>query len=486
MKKFLKKCFKYTVIFFVLYAIVRIGSNNLRVQEDEKALAHLYAGYRALPEKPMTMFIPGMMASTLKDKKTGKIVYGNVFQGLIEELELPIDGKTLRENQDEVAAHTVVRTFKYIPGVLELDLNDKVQQVAIKIGGFKIGQDGFSYAWDWRRDYVEAAQGLAKAIEEIKVKTGKPDLKINLLCHSAGGLVARYYAKYGGKDVLDDPAPVPTYEGAKNINKIIMMGTPNTGSVESFMTVHDGLWLPSVGYATTEIIFSMPALYELMPIEGEKVFIDPDGKRLAIDLHDPKNWETYGWSVFNPAKQAKDLAKLKKQYGDVEGQKRFDEKLAVQRRFLALMLSRAKKFREALWAGDPAEEKEKVRYVVFGGDRALTLQAAILGRDDKGAWKTTFKTKRPNVEDALYSYGDMSVTKESVLGRHMAEVGSQMVRRQLPAAHSVFFFQNHVNMPKDMTFLDNVLHSVFEDYEPLAAPKQKQRPLQKLTDWMLK
>jgi hypothetical protein len=482
----IKKLMKYVFIFIVLYAFVRIGSNHIRVREDEKALAHLYAGYRAIPEKPVTMFIPGMMATVLKDKNTGKVIYGNVMQGLIKELELPIDGATLRDNQDEVVAGTVVRTFKYIPGVLELDLNDRVQQVALKIGGFKIGQDGFSFGWDWRRDLVEAAQNLDRTIQDIKSKSGKPDLKINLLCHSAGGLVARYYAKYGAKDVLGDPVPVPTYEGAKHINKIIMMGTPNTGSVESFMTVHHGLWLPSVGRATAEMIFSMPALYELMPLEGKKVFIDPEGKPLDIDLYDPVNWETYGWSVFDPERQAKARAELKKAHGEVEGERKFQEKLATQRRFIALMLARSKKFREALWAGDPAEEKRKIRYVVFGGDRALTLQAAILGRDKKGLWQTTFKTKRPDVEDALYSYGDMSVTKESVLGRHTIEVGGQAVKSQLPAYQSVFFFQNHVSMPKDMTFLDNVLHSVFEDYEPVAAPKQKQGPLHKLADWMLK
>jgi len=481
--KFIRKVIKYTVLFLVLYAVVRIGSNILRVQGDEKALAHLYAGYRAIPEKPVTVFIPGMMASVLQDRDTGKVIYGNVFQGLLEELELPIDGKTLRDNQDEVVAGTVVRTFKYIPGVLELDLNNQVQEVALKIGGFKIGQDGFAFGWDWRRDMVEAAQNLDRAIQDIKVQSGKPDLKINLLCHSAGGLVARYYAKYGAKDVLDDPAPIPTYEGAKNINKIIMLGTPNTGSVESFMTVHQGLWLPSVGRATAEMIFSMPALYELMPLEGNKVFIDPDGKPLDIDLHDPKNWETYGWSVFNPESQAKALKKLKEAHGEVEGEKKFQEKLERQRRFIAFMLARAKKFRTALWAGDPAEEKQQIRYVVFGGDRALTLQAAILGRDEKGAWKTTFKTKRPDVEDALYGYGDMSVTKESVLGRHTDEVGGQAVRKQLPADHSVFFFQNHVSMPKDMTFLDNVLHSVFEDYEPAPLPKKKQGPLRQLLGW---
>ena len=481
------KILKYVVLFFILYAVLRIGSSNLRQQADERALSHLYEGYRALPQKPPTTFIPGMMASVLKDRVSGKIIYGNVLQGLIKELELPIDGKTLRDDQDEVVAGDVVRTFKYIPGVLELDLNDRIAQVARKIGGFKAGEDGFSFGWDWRRDIIEGAQQLDRAIENFKAKTGRPDIKINLLCHSAGGLVARYYAKYGAKDVLNDPAPVPTYAGARNINKIIMLGTPNAGSVESFMTVHQGLWLPSVGRATAEMIFSMPALYELMPLEGKKVFIDPDGKPLDIDLYDPANWELYGWSVFNPESQAKARAALKKTLGDVEGEKKFKEKLAAQRRFVALSLDRARRFQVALWAGDPIEEKRKVRYIVFAGDRTPTLQAAILGRDAKGMWKTTFKTDRPEVKDALYAYGDMSVTKESVLGRHTLEIEGVNVQLQLPLDHAVFFFSNHVDMPKDMTFLDNVLHVIFEGYEPQALPRSKPGGvLRRLTGWIAK
>jgi pimeloyl-ACP methyl ester carboxylesterase len=482
--KFVRKVVKYTILFIVLYAVVRISSGIARQHANERALGRLYEGYRALPQKPPTMFIPGMMASILKDRSTGRIVYGNVLQGLIKELELPIDGKTLRDNQDELVAGEVVRKFSFIRGFLEVDLNDSVRQVADKIAGYKPGQDGFPYAWDWRRDIVEAAQQLDRTIREIKKQKGNPDLKLNLMCHSAGGLVARYYAKYGGKDVLDDPVPVPTYEGAKNINKIIMLGTPNTGSVESFMTVHQGLWLPTIGRATAEMIFTMPALYELMPLEGKKVFIDPSGKPLDIDLYDPANWEKYGWSVFNPELQKKALEKLKKEYGDAEGEKKFREKLTAQRRFVAMVLKRAQKFQAALWAGDPFEEKKNVRYIVFGGDRALTLQSAILGRDDKGIWKTTFKTDSPDLKDALYGYGDMSVTKESVLGRHEGILNGIKVRQQLPLSHSVFFFSNHVDMPKDMTFLDNILHLIFEEYEPsrVPLPQRKKNILGELVD----
>ncbi len=481
-RKFLRKIIKYTILFFVLYAAVRIGSSILRQRADERALGQLYAGYRALPKKPATMFIPGMMASVLKDHVSGKVVYGNVFQGLIKELELPINGKTLRDNQDEVVAGGVVRTFKYIPGVLELDLNDRIAQVARKVGGFKTGQDGFSYSWDWRRDLVEAAQQLDRTIQDIKVKTGQPDLKINLMCHSAGGLVARYYAKYGAVDVLDQESPVPSYAGAKNISKIIMLGTPNAGAMESFMTLHQGLWLPSVGRATAEMIFSMPALYEFMPLDGKKIFFDGRGKPLDVDLYDSANWELYGWSVFDPSLQAKAREDLKKKLGEVDGERKFKEKLILQRRFIALVLDRAKRFQAALWAGDPIEEKQKVRYIVFGGDRAPTLRAAILDRDAKGGWKTTFKTDNPDLQDILYGYGDMSVTKESVLGRHAVDIGGVNVRMQLPLDHSVFFFSNHVEMPKDMTFLDNVLHVIFEEYDPAPVPKRKAGPLRQLAN----
>jgi pimeloyl-ACP methyl ester carboxylesterase len=472
--------FKFTVLFFALYAVVRIGSSLLRQRANEEALGHLYAGYRALPQKPPIAFIPGMMASVLKDRYTGKVIYGNVLQGLIKELELPIGGRTFRDDRDEIVSGEVVRSFKYIPGIMELELNERIRDVALKIGGFKPHQDGFGFSWDWRRDLVEAAQQFDRRIREFKQKTGRPDLKINLICHSAGGLVARYYAKYGGADVLDQERPEPTYEGAKNINKIIMLGTPNSGSVESFMTVHQGLWLPSVGRATAETIFTMPSLYELMPLEGRKVFIDPDGKPLDIDLYDPANWELYGWSVFDPERQAEAIRELKKRYGEAEGEKKFQEKLELQRRHVRMALRRAQKFQKALWAGDPAEEKQKVRYIVFGGDRTPTLRAAILGREDNGKWKTVFKTKRPHVKEALYSYGDTSVTKESVLGRHTAKINGANVRVEIPLDHSVFFFQNHVNMPKDMTFLDNILHSVFEEYDPVPVPKGRQGLLKKI------
>ncbi|MFA7002021.1 MAG: hypothetical protein WC352_07735, partial [Candidatus Omnitrophota bacterium] len=243
--------------------------------------------------------------------------------------------------------------------------------------------------------------------------------------------------------------------------------------VESFKYVHTGLWLPSVGRATAEMIFSMPALYELMPLDGKKVFIDANGNFMDIDLYDPANWELYGWSVFNPEHQRKTMERLKKELGEAGGEKKFRERLEVQRRFLALVLDRAKKFQTALWAGDPIEEKQKVRYIVFGGDREPTLQAAILSRDDKGMWKTAFETKNPELKDVLLGYGDMSVTKESVLGRHTVEKDGASTRVQLPLTHSVFFFSNHVNMPKDMTFLDNVLHVIFEEYDPAPVPKRK-------------
>ena len=52
-----------------------------------------------------------------------------------------------------------------------------------------------------------------------------------------GGLIARYAAMYGDADLpADDVSLKPTWAGAADINKIIMLGVPNEGSADAFTT----------------------------------------------------------------------------------------------------------------------------------------------------------------------------------------------------------------------------------------------------------
>jgi len=257
----------------------------------------------------------------------------------------------------------------------------------------------------------------------IKRRSNQPDIKINLLCHSAGGLVARYYAKYGTEDVLDqNPLPLPNYAGATNINRIIMLGTPNTGSMEMFEVLYEGVWIPGVGSAEPEIVFTMPGLYQLLPENTEDIFIDHQGHPLAVDIYDPAQWEKYGWSVFCPYYKEKKRRALIEEYGKRKGKQIYKENLGKQRQHLTTVLGRAKRFHEALWNGDPAEEKKKVRYVVLGGNAEPTLRRVVLEKKGSG-WRTRFNSRSTVVKKLLYGYGDESVTKESLIGRRRVPTG---------------------------------------------------------------
>jgi pimeloyl-ACP methyl ester carboxylesterase len=80
--------------------------------------------------------------------------------------------------------------------------------------------DAVGYAYDWRRDIDEAADGLAQLIRERF--PGKP---VHLVAHSMGGLVARNMILRHPKlwDGLEDPDKVAG-------GRLVMLGTPNYGS----------------------------------------------------------------------------------------------------------------------------------------------------------------------------------------------------------------------------------------------------------------
>jgi hypothetical protein len=417
---------------------------------SEGTLTKIYTEQRPLPKNHVGIFVPGVLGTVLMDGD-GNVVWGGVMQGDLDVLALPVGGVTLKENRDLIVPSRLLSTLRFL-GVAEMEIYQTAGRIAVEAGGYrpgnmnnpKRGEDAYSFKYDWRRDLVEAAQQLGEQIEKIKQGHNNPDLKIRLLCHSAGGLVARYYVKYGTKDVLDqDPLPPPTWAGAQHVSKIVMLGTPNSGSAGAFQRLHEGLALPLVGRLTPETIFTMPACYQLLPHKGMPLFIDGAGKPLEVDLYDAANWEKYGWSVFAPKVQAK----LKKRLGE-----RYPERLELQRRFLAKALDRAARFHEALHNGDPEEEKKRVEYVVMGATCEPTPRRVIL-ENKKDGWRMRFKTRDKELVPGFYHYGDNTVTRGNLLGDPW----------RLPGVRAMFFAEAHEDLTKNVTFMDNVLHTLMEE-----------------------
>ena len=61
----------------------------------------------------------------------------------------------------------------------------------------------YIFPYDWRQDNVVIARKLDALIEQLRRDYGDPQLKVDLVAHSMGGLIARYYLQYGTTDVLD-------------------------------------------------------------------------------------------------------------------------------------------------------------------------------------------------------------------------------------------------------------------------------------------
>lgn len=84
--------------------------------------------------------------------------------------------------------------------------------------GYVEGKDLFISYYDWRKSVVESVNKyLLTDIENAKRKTGSK--KVILIGHSLGGLLGRTYINYF----------YPSY-----IDKLIMIGTPNLGSINAY------------------------------------------------------------------------------------------------------------------------------------------------------------------------------------------------------------------------------------------------------------
>ena len=165
----------------------------------------------------------------------------------------------------------------------------------------------FQFAYDWRRDNAENAKRLHEFIlekrayvqEEFKKRYGVEnyDVKFDIVAHSMGGLVTRYYLRYGGTQLADDSSlPEVTWEGAKYVDKAILVGTPNAGSVHAIEDMINGkeigTFLPKYEAA---ILGTMPSVYQLFSRTRHKTLRNESGA--VLDIMDLELWVEMGWGA---------------------------------------------------------------------------------------------------------------------------------------------------------------------------------------------
>ena len=82
--------------------------------------------------------------------------------------------------------------------------------------------------------------------------------------------------------------------GSKNVRKVILLGTPNLGSVGSVKSFITGLKV-GLRKVPTEVLVTMPSVYQLFPHSINDWVIDTSGKPLDHDVFDTETWRQFQW-----------------------------------------------------------------------------------------------------------------------------------------------------------------------------------------------
>ncbi|MFH1809087.1 MAG: FHA domain-containing protein [Pseudomonadota bacterium] len=211
--------------------------------------------------------VPGFMGSTLYDGDV--LVWPDVkrFLKKPEFLKLP---ESLGLEPRGLVSEVIV-----VPGLVKLDAYNRLVEYLRDALLYEEGINLFSFAYDWRRDLRHAARQLGECIAQWQEHADLSHGKFVLVAHSAGGLVARYYIERMG--------------GRHHVDRLILMGSPNRGTLKTLAAMLTGLGLMSFGARKErlrDVMGTFPAAYQLLPTEPQ-VF-EADGR--PIDLFADRRW----------------------------------------------------------------------------------------------------------------------------------------------------------------------------------------------------
>jgi len=449
-----RRTLMHAVIALVLAATVAACDSPLKPD-----LARMYRVEAASPDDTPVILIPGLFGSKLRSRTTGTERWpgrwDRVLFGDYRDLELAFDPITLEVLPDDLEA------FDIADSVLGRDYYGPIIDALVRFGGYVPATPGtpvkkgerryYLFPYDWRQDNVKHAKGLEALIETVRRDYGRPDLRVDIVAHSMGGVIARYYLRYGTVDVLGGMPSLITLHGTRRVRKLILLGSPNFGAVSALQSylVGEPIGLKQM---RPEILTTMSSGYQLFPHPIANWLIDASAKTLPDDLYEPATWERYRWNVYDPTA----VARIRAERGPDA-----DAYLAALRKYFAYQLERARRLSWMLSTPEPATP---IRYVLFGGDCTLT-PARIAIEDVDGLPRTRLKPEDVRggasaaLEQAMLEPGDGRVTKPSLLARETLDpTAPQNEESFLPIAYYFFLCERHNRLTSNINFQDNLLN----------------------------
>lgn len=472
-------------------------------------IAELYRDAALIETRNPVIVIHGILGARLQQRSTGKIVWGaftsegidpNAIDGaraLALPLEAPASAFDYDPDKADVFAAGPLEALKlsFLFSVLSVEVYANIIR-ALGAGGYtdRVVLDPatpayskdhftcFTFFYDWRRDNVENAIRFGKYLEETRahieatareriarlraentdVSNGhaaeletwlQRGFRFDVVAHSMGGLIARYYLRYGAQDLpADGSEPEITWKGAEQIDRLVIVGTPSLGAMDALQNLVYGfspaLILPHFHHS---LLGTMPSLYQLLPRTRHNLFIDEHGDPIALDMFDPKVWETNEWGLLSPSSDEY----LQWLLPGASASERRDKARAC----LTWCLARAERFHRALdrkastrpptqlelFAGDAEDTLVKARLVPFKGRLALRFDGA-----------------------AVQGPGDVTVPRYSAVGDERQGGAWRMWSdTAIPWSNVTFLSDDHIGLTRNPHFVNNMLWLLLETRPPV-------------------
>ena len=427
------------------------------------------------PYRNPVIIVHGFLGSNMLDKKSGKNVWGkfsgsdgySISDEKMRALSIPmIIHKPLKDIKDETVPNGALNTVEI--NFLGMTFKENAYQNLVDIlhkGGYqpeglpldpgKSYNTLFQFSYDWRRDLQENAAKLQEYIikkrkylqKEYEALYGVKnyDIQFDLIGHSMGGMVSRYFLRYGTAELPElNEKPNVTWAGSKYVDRLIILGTPNAGYLDTLLEMQKGTKMPPFPPA---LVSTWMTYYQMLPAPSTKSVVYKDNPNEAVDIFDFQTWVKMKWGLASPKQEEVFKTLLP------------NVKNPVRRRLIAFdhlkkCLIRAKRFIRAM--NVPAVPPPDVKLYLVLGNAVKTTRRARVDR------KTGELEVPENSEDGKtigYGPGDGKVLATSAMYDMRAGAKTWVPFFYGPIAwNSIIQLRAaHMGITTDPAFKDNVL-----------------------------